>query len=63
MPSNVTLQLTGFEIDMIIESLQYTKQAKENYDRYPSYEFKRAQVAQVEAVLEKLRTHRRLSAE
>ncbi len=40
---------------IILESLKYTKDRFMNYDGYPSPEFKRAQVARVDAAMDKLR--------
>jgi hypothetical protein len=47
--------LTTEELDLILESLRYTKQNFADYKDYPSYEFKQAQVARVEGVIEKVR--------
>lgn len=54
----MTDQLTGEELDLILESLRHTKQAFSDYKDYPSYEFKQAQVAKVESVIKKVRSIR-----
>jgi hypothetical protein len=51
-------RLTTEELDLILELLRYTKQAFADYKDYPSYEFKQAQVARVESVIEKIRVIR-----
>ena len=48
-------QLNGSDIKIIIESLEYTKLRFEEYDKYPSYEFKQERIQQVNTVIEKLK--------
>ena len=50
--------LTANDIALILESLQFTKRAFTNYTQYPSYEFKRERIAEVTAVMEKVRAMR-----
>jgi len=54
MSDVINIALTRTEVDLIKEALQYAKRAKEDYDRYPDYEFKKKQVAEIRALLEKL---------
>jgi hypothetical protein len=51
----MTDQLTTDELDLILESLRYTKQAFSSYKDYPTDEFRRQQVARVDTVIEKIR--------
>ena len=55
----MTDQLTTEELDLILESLRYTKQAFTDYKDYPTYEFKQARVATVESVIGKIRAIRK----
>jgi hypothetical protein len=48
-------ELTAEDISLILESLRYTKEKFANYDRYPSEEFRRSRMADVEAVVAKIR--------
>lgn len=50
-------QLTTEDLDLILESLRCTKQARSEY-KYESYEFKQGQVARLESVIEKIRAIR-----
>jgi hypothetical protein len=54
-------RLTTEDLDLILESLRYKKQAVVDYKNYPSYEFKRAQIERVENVIEKVRLLRNAS--
>jgi len=47
--------LTLGDFQVILESLQYSKQRIEDYRDHPSHEFKRQQVERVEKVMEKVR--------
>jgi hypothetical protein len=47
--------LTVSDCDLIIEALGYKKMKIENYQGYPSYEFKQKQLADTNAVLDKIR--------
>lgn len=49
-------QLTFAELAIIEESLKYSKLHFENYQGFPSYEYKRDKIQGVEAVLEKVRS-------
>lgn len=53
--SESTVGLSASELELLLEALKYSKRAKEDYAGYPSYEFKRARVAEVEALIHKLR--------
>jgi hypothetical protein len=53
----MTDQLTTEDLDLILESLRYTKQVRSEH-KYDSYEFKQAQVARLESVIEKIRAIR-----
>lgn len=52
-------KLTSYEIELIITSLQYTKRNFESIpiglEGYPTYEFKRGKITEVENLIEKLR--------
>ncbi len=50
--------LTQTEYAFILESLGYTKLKFSNYAHYPSYEYKRARIAEVEALIDKVRALR-----
>jgi hypothetical protein len=54
MSDVINVALTRAEIDLIKDVLRHAKRAKEDYDRYPDAEFRRKQVAEISAVLEKL---------
>ena len=51
-------QLTTEDLDLILQALGHQKQAFTDYKDYPTYEFKQAQVARVESVIEKVRAIR-----
>ena len=55
MPSN---GLTANDCAFILESLSYTKRAFSNYADYPSYAFKTERIAEVDAVISKVRAIR-----
>jgi hypothetical protein len=55
----MTVELEGSELELILESLRYTKQAFERYERYPSDEFKAGRVAEVQQLIDKLHGGRR----
>ena len=40
-------QLTNIDFDVILESLKYSKLHIENYEKYPSYEFKQEQLKRI----------------
>ncbi len=52
-------QLTIFDLDFILESLEYTRHKFENYPigekGYPSYEIKQKRMEEVNSVLSKVR--------
>lgn len=43
----------------IIESLQHTLKAKDEYEKYPSYEYKTKTMAETQALLQKLKSLRK----
>jgi len=53
------MELTTTEWGIIFESLNYTKRAFENYTQYPSYEFKKKRIKEVDDLVSKLRKTRR----
>lgn len=53
-----TSELTREDLDFILESLKYTKRSFEEYQDYPSYDFKRERLATVEDVTAKVRAIR-----
>lgn len=55
----MTIELEGSELELALESLRYTKQAFEQYERYPSHETKAERVAEVQRLIDKLRGGRR----
>jgi hypothetical protein len=48
-------QLTDDDMGVVLESLKYYKDRIENYQGYPSYEFKQQQMRRVESVIAKMR--------
>jgi len=48
------LELTGDDYDFILTSLDFTRQAFENYS-YPTYEFKLEQLKKVKDIIAKIR--------
>jgi hypothetical protein len=57
----MTVVPEGDEVDLLLQSLQYTKQAFEDYNYYPTREFQRAQVERAQSLSGKLRAARRLA--
>ena len=49
------------DCDLIIRSLQYTRQEFERYEHYPSEEFRRERIADVDSALTKIRVLRKES--
>jgi len=49
------IELTKSEYEMIRDSVYYTKRTFENYEGYPSREFKLQRIREVDALIEKLR--------
>jgi hypothetical protein len=47
--------LTGEDYDLIFESLRYTKEAFQNYARYPDEDFRRSRIEAVERAITHLR--------
>lgn len=52
------VELTDDDIAFILESLRYTKLKFESYEGYPSKEFQRGRVVDVEEVIAKVRALR-----
>lgn len=48
-------QLTSSDFDVILESLKYSKMHIENYDKYPSYEYKQKQLERVNTAANKVK--------
>ena len=48
-------ELTGEEKQMILESLKYTKIKFESYQDYPSQEFKKKRIEEVDSLIQKLK--------
>lgn len=49
------------DCELIIQSLQYTRQEFERYEHYPSEEFRRERIADVDSALTKVRALRKES--
>lgn len=47
-------ELNGLDLDFILESLRYTKRAFEDYQKYPSEEFKKNRVKEAQIVIDKV---------
>lgn len=54
----MTDQLTREDLELILQALEYQKQAFADYKDYPTAEFKRTQIARVEGVIDKIRAIR-----
>jgi hypothetical protein len=50
------VELTEAEMEIIRDSLRYSKSAKEDYGRYPNADFKARQIAEIDSLFEKLGT-------
>jgi membrane-bound lytic murein transglycosylase MltF len=48
-------QLTQQDLEFILESLKYTKLKFEDYQQYPSYEYKQGRVKEVQDVMSKVK--------
>ena len=55
LKGNTLNRLTRSDYDLILESLRYTKERFQAYDRYPSEEFRQSRIADVGSVIEKIR--------
>lgn len=49
------MEFTPEEIQIVIESLRYTKLKFEEYQHYPSYEYKQQRIHELSQLIEKLR--------
>ena len=52
-------ELTREDLDFILESLKYTKLKFEEYDKYPSYEYKLKRIDDVNVVISKIQKLKR----
>lgn len=50
------MQLTKEDIMTILGSLEFTKKSYEDYDKYPSYEFKQERILKVSILISKIKT-------
>lgn len=50
------VQLTNEDLDFILESLKYTKRNFEDYEKYPSYEYKQSRIKSVNDLADKIKT-------
>ena len=53
------MKLTRNDFDLLVESLTYMKQHRESCTDHPNLDFKKAQIADVETLLSKIRTFRK----
>lgn len=51
----MTTDLTSEDLNLILESLQYTRNTFEDYQKYPSNEFKVKRIEQVNEVISKIK--------
>lgn len=49
-----TLLLTEQELEMLITSMEFTKQAFQSYGEYPSFEFQLKRIGEAKELLDKL---------
>lgn len=49
------VQLTNEDLDFILESLKYTKKNFEDYQDYPSYEYKQSRLKTVNDLADKIK--------
>lgn len=47
--------LSKIDLDIIIDSLNYTRKARQEYPDHPSVEFKNQQVSEIDKIMEKVR--------
>ncbi len=52
----MTNQLTLEDLDLILESLQYKKEAYRDSEKHPDYEFKQSQLKRVDDLADKIRS-------
>jgi hypothetical protein len=52
-------KLTDEDWDLILESLGYTKKRFEEYDKYPTYDFKQEQIERVTQLISKIKSIKR----
>lgn len=48
-------KLTNSDLEFILESLKYTRMAFEEYQKYPSYEYKQKRINEVNEVILKVK--------
>jgi hypothetical protein len=51
-----TKTITPKELEMILESLEYSKRKFEEYDKYPSKEFKQERINQINLLISKIKS-------
>ena len=56
-------QLNEVDFNLILQSLKHYKMNIENYDKYPSYEFKQQQLERVETAVRKVKALRQQLAQ
>jgi len=50
------VELSNEDLDFMLESLKYTKKAFEDYQDYPSYEYKQSRIKTVNDLVDKIKT-------
>jgi tRNA A-37 threonylcarbamoyl transferase component Bud32 len=50
------IELNAVDLQLILESLKYTKLKFEEYQGYPSYEYKQQRISEVNDVIAKIQT-------
>lgn len=53
------MKLTKQDLELILESLKYTKLKFEDYEKYPSYEYKQERINEVNEVVGKIEALKR----
>jgi len=48
-------QFSTKDLEVILESLMYTKKTFEDYDKYPSYEFKMQKINEINGLISKVK--------
>lgn len=49
------IEITKQDVEILIESLTYSKQKFEEYDQYPNEEYKKTRILEVENLIKKLK--------
>lgn len=55
------IEITVEELQLVIESLTYSKQKIENYELYPNDEFKKGRIESVEKLIKKLKEKEKIN--